>query len=116
MTVVASAIGFYDGFFGPGTGTFLMMAYVWFQGKNLLEASANSRVINFATNLGAILFFASGGYVEFRFAFPASVAAFVGGLLGAHWAVARGSKVICPVFIAVTWGLIGKVLYDLWTG
>ncbi len=111
--IVAIIIGFYDGFFGPGTGTFLMMALVLMRGFQLVEASANARVINFATNLGAITLFASRGAVNATAIWPGAIASFIGGSLGAAWAVRHGPKAIRPVFILVTWLLIAKVAYDL---
>jgi len=107
-------VGFYDGFFGPGTGTFLMMAFVGLFGEELLRASANSRLINFATNLGALMLFASRGQVHFSYALPGAIAAFVGGLCGATWAIRKGSKAIRPVFIIAVWALMIKLVWDLW--
>lgn len=111
--LIAGGIGFYDGFFGPGTGTFLMMMFVLGLGFDLLSASANSRVVNLASNLGALSFFTFGGYVEFKMALPAAVASFCGGLLGATWALKHGSKAIRPIYLLVVWGLIAKLAYDL---
>jgi len=114
MLLFSGTMGFYDGFFGPGTGTFLMMAFVLIAGQPLLNASANSRVVNLATNLGSLLLFALKGVVDFRLALPAALCAFLGGILGATWAVKKGSGAIRPVFVLVTWMLIAKVAWDLW--
>jgi hypothetical protein len=113
MILFTSLVGFYDGFIGPGTGTFLMMGFVLLFGQKLLTASANSRVINFATTLGSFVLFASNGYVLFSFVLPGAFAAFLGGLCGAHFSVRVGSAFIRPVFIVVVWLLIAKLVWDL---
>jgi uncharacterized membrane protein YfcA len=113
LWVLPPAIGFYDGFFGPGTGTFMMITFLFVAGLDLLKASAKSRVVNLASNIGALLWFVPHGDVRFQLALPAAIASFVGGVLGAGLAVRRGSGLIRPVFIAVTWALILKVAYDL---
>lgn len=111
--LVAGAIGFYDGFFGPGTGTFLMVAFLLLFGKKPIEASANSRVINYCSNLGAILLFASRGNIDFRAVYPAAIAAFAGSLLGASMSLKIGVRIIRPVFRLVVVALIVKIGYDL---
>ncbi len=105
-------IGFYDGFFGPGTGTFLMMGFVALFGQELLNASANSRYINFATTIGSFAVFAATGNIDYRFVLPAAAASFVGGILGASFSVKHGSRAIRPVFLAVVWMLIAKLAWD----
>jgi uncharacterized protein len=106
-------IGLYDGFFGPGTGTFLMMTFVFFHGDELLTAGAKSRAVNFATNLGALIWFASHGSVNYRFVWPAALASFVGGTIGSSLAVKKGAYLVRPVFIAVTWGLIARLAWQM---
>ncbi len=114
MAAVGIVWGFYDGIFGPGTGTFLMLSFILLFGRELLQASANSRFVNFCTNLGAILLFSSTGYVDFRLALPAGMAAVAGALTGATWSIKKGSKAIRPVFMGVVWLLILKLAYDLY--
>ncbi len=113
MWFLLPLIGFYDGFFGPGTGTFMMITFLFVAGLDLLRASAQSRVVNLASNVGALLWFIPHGDVRFQLALPAAIASFVGGILGASLAVRRGSGLIRPVFLGVTWALILKVAYDL---
>ncbi|MFH1018240.1 MAG: TSUP family transporter [Pseudomonadota bacterium] len=111
--VLFPLIGFYDGFFGPGTGTFMMITFLFVAGLDLLRASAQSRVVNLASNVGALLWFIPHGDVRFQLALPAAIASFVGGILGASLAVRRGPSLIRPVFMGVTWALILKVAWDL---
>jgi len=111
--VLVIVIGFYDGFFGPGTGTFLMMTFVILNGDLLLAASGKSRLINLGTNFGAITIFVARGHAEILLALPGSLAAIVGSSLGASLAVQKGAAIIRPVFLIVTWGIIAKVAFDL---
>ncbi|MFH1262889.1 MAG: TSUP family transporter [Pseudomonadota bacterium] len=105
-------IAFYDGFFGPGTGTFLMMGFVLLIGQELLNASANSRYINFATTLGSFALFAGTGNVDFGLVLPAATASFAGALTGASISIRNGSRVIRPVFLTIVWALIAKLAWD----
>lgn len=105
-------IAFYDGFLGPGTGTFLMMGFVLLSGHELLRASANSRFINFATTIGSFCLFASTGHIDYQLVIPGGIASFVGGLAGASFSVKYGSRAIRPVFLGVVWMLLLKVAWD----
>jgi uncharacterized membrane protein YfcA len=110
--VFVAPVAFYDGFFGPGTGTFLMMGFVGLFGQELLSASANSRYINFATTIGSFALFASTGHVDYRLVVPGAVASFCGGICGASFSLRHGSRVIRPVFLLVVWMLIAKLAWD----
>ncbi len=89
-----------------------MWAFVSLGGIKLLSASAHARVVNFATNLGALLLFALLGKVEFKLALPGSAAAFAGGVAGASWAVKRGSSGIRPFFTTAAVLMLLKVVWD----
>ena len=112
----ALAIGAYDGFFGPGTGTFLILAFVAFLGDGLAHASAAAKVVNFASNLAAIVLFAARGVVVWRVALPMAAAQLAGGLLGAHLAVRRGDSLVRRVTVAVTLALAVKLAWDMRAG
>ena len=114
IVLMGAFLGFYDGFFGPGTGTFLMMGFVLLFGHRLLNASANSRIINLCTNVGALLWFGFSGHVELMMVLPASVASFIGGTVGARLSVKNGAKVIRPVLIVVILLMITKISLDMW--
>lgn len=105
-------IGFYDGFFGPGTGVFLIVIHLLFLGKGMLGAATNSRLINLATNCGALIYFIYYGAVDLQLALPGMLASFLGGIIGAGFAIKYQAKIIKPIFILVTWGLIIKVVID----
>lgn len=111
--VAAFLIGAYDGFIGPGTGTFLIIAFVALLGDSLAKASANAKVVNFASNLAALSAFAWQGKVIWAFALPMAVAQVIGGVIGAHYAVRVGDTLVRRVVLIVSVLLILKVSYDI---
>jgi len=115
-TLVACCIGlllgFYDGFFGPGTGSFFVFLFVRWLGYDFLNASASAKLLNVATNLAALLLFAYKGHVWWHFALTMAVANVVGSLLGTHMALKHGATFVRMVFIFVVSVLILKTGYD----
>jgi uncharacterized membrane protein YfcA len=111
--LLALAIGAYDGFFGPGTGTFLIVGFVTLCGRSLVHASADAKVVNCASNLAAVLVFAHAGRVLWQVALPMAIAQLCGGLLGARLAMRGGSRVVRIVVLVVSGALIAKLAYDL---
>jgi uncharacterized protein len=110
---IALAIGAYDGFFGPGTGTFLIVAFVALLGDGVARASAEAKVVNFASNLAALALFAVRGAVVWRVALPMAMAQLAGGWLGAHLAVRRGDRLVRRVVVAVALVLAAKLAWDM---
>jgi uncharacterized membrane protein YfcA len=108
-------IGLYDGFFGPGTGSFLMLLFIRLYGFDFLHASVGARTINVATNAGALLFFGFHGEVHWGLGLALGVCNAAGSVLGANTAIARGSKFVRWVFIAIVIALIAKTAADAWT-
>ncbi|MGY2066039.1 sulfite exporter TauE/SafE family protein [Blastococcus sp. SYSU DS0619] len=113
--LVGAVIGFYDGILGPGTGSFLVFAMVSLLGYDFLNASAKAKIVNVATNLGALLFFAPHGAVFWGLGIVLGAANMLGGYLGSRTATARGSGFIRVVFLVVVTALIGRVGWDVWT-
>jgi uncharacterized membrane protein YfcA len=111
--VLAFAIAAYDGFFGPGTGTFLIVGFVALCGKSLTHATADAKVVNFASNLAALAAFARDGAVLWQLALPMAVGQLAGGLLGARLALRGGARLIRAMVLAVSGALVAKLLYDL---
>ncbi|HPH96472.1 MAG TPA: TSUP family transporter [Anaerolineaceae bacterium] len=111
----AGVIGFYDGFFGPGTGSFLIFAFIGILGMNFITASASSKVINLATNLAAIVYFAATGNINFMLAIPMGFFNIMGAVAGTRMAMLKGSKFVRVLFIVVVCGIILKLIYDLLT-
>lgn len=107
------AIGFYDGLLGPGTGSFLVIALVGVLGYAFLEASAQSKIVNTATNLGALLVFAVQGAPLWRLGLLVGAANVLGAYLGARTAIARGSGFVRVVFLVVVAVLIVRLGADL---
>lgn len=87
-------IGFYDGFFGPGTGSFLIIAFYMFIGLGLVQSSATAKVFNLASNLGALVIFVLGGKVIFSIGIPLAVANIAGNYIGSNLAVKKGASTI----------------------
>ena len=113
---LALGLGAYDGFFGPGVGTFLIVALVALLGRTLDRASADAKAVNFASNLAALALFASRGVVIWSVALPMAVAQAAGAWLGAHVTVRGGARVVRPVALLVVAGLVAKLLRDLLVG
>lgn len=111
--LVGLLIGAYDGFFGPGTGTFLIMALTAVVGLSLLTACGNAKIINFASNIAAVVTFIISGSVNYKIAVPCAVCGIVGNYLGAGLVMKRGSKIVRPVMIVVIILLLIKIISDL---
>lgn len=110
--LLGGAIGFYDGFFGPGTGSFLIFLFVRFFGFDFLHASAASKVVNVATNLAALIFFVPAGYLLPALAVSMALCNIGGSVLGTHLALRHGSAFVRQVFLFVVSALILKFAWD----
>jgi len=109
---VGLLIGFYDGFFGPGTGSFFVFLFVRWLGYDFLHASAGAKLLNLSSNLSALLLFALKGHVWWHFALTLALANIVGSLLGTRLALKHGAGFVRGVFIVVVSALILKTGYD----
>ncbi|NOJ98427.1 transporter [Corallococcus sp. CA049B] len=114
--LIALVIGTYDGFFGPGTGTFLIVAFSSLLGHGLARASADAKVVNFASNLASVALFTLRGVVLWKVALPMAAAQFTGAWLGAHVAVKGGDRVVRVVVLGVVAALVLKLGHDVWRG
>ncbi|HEY4650228.1 MAG TPA: TSUP family transporter [Pontibacter sp.] len=110
--VVGAAIGFYDGFFGPGTGSFLIFIFIGIFGFNFLAASAAAKVVNVATNLSALLYFAYKGFILYEVAIPMAICSIIGSQFGTRMALKRGVGFVRVLFLVVVTGIIIKFAYD----
>jgi uncharacterized membrane protein YfcA len=106
-------LGFYDGFFGPGMGMLLILFYTLGLKYDFVTANANTKVVNLASNIAAVVTFIAHGKVIFVIGIPAAIAGIAGNLLGAKLVIKRGAAVIRPVFIFTLLLLFAKILYDL---
>ncbi len=112
----AVSIGFYDGIFGPGTGSFLVFAMVALMGYSFLQASAKARIVNLATNLGALAVFIPQGAPIYGLGFAMAACNVVGGRLGAGTAISRGSGFVRIVFLVVVSILVVRLAVDVVRG
>lgn len=106
-------LGFYDGFFGPGTGSFLLFAFVSLFGLNFIAASASAKVVNLSTNIAAFVSFALGGHVHYSLAFPMAACNVAGSYAGSKLALRLGTPFVRKLFLVVLVGIIGRLAYDL---
>ena len=115
-TVVAAAIGFtigfYDGFFGPGTGSFFVFLFVRLLGYDFLHASATAKLMNVGTNIAALSLFAMKGHVWWHIALVMAVTNVIGSLIGTRMALARGAGFVRGMFVFVVSALILKTSWD----
>jgi hypothetical protein len=111
---IGLVVGFYDGVFGPGTGSFFVFAMVRLLGWDFLHASAGAKLLNTATNSSALVLFALAGHVWWHLAAVLAVANMAGSLLGTRLALRHGSALIRRFFIGVVSLLILKTGYDAW--
>ena len=107
----ALGIGIYDGFIGPGTGTFLIMGFI-FTGFDFLHASANAKILNFTSNLASLLVFLYLGHVNIKYGLATGAGQIIGAYLGSHLAIAKGSSLVRVVFLSVTTVMLLKLVYD----
>ncbi|MCR5758368.1 MAG: TSUP family transporter [Selenomonas sp.] len=110
--LVSFGLGFYDGFFGPGAGSFMLFGLLM-AGFDFLGAAANARTLNFASNISAVIFFGYLGLINFSYAVPMGLAMIAGAYCGASMALKKGVGYVRPLFILMTTILIGKLVWDL---
>ena len=108
-----AVMGFYDGFFGPGTGSFLIFAFIRFFGFDFLKASACAKVVNVATNVAALLFFVPHGQILWLVAGVMAVCNVLGSTLGSRLALKHGSGFVRAAFLLVTAALLLKIALDM---
>ncbi len=111
--IISFLVGFYDGFIGPGTGSFLVLVLITILGFDFLNASANAKIINIATNIGSILFFVLKGKIIWMIAIPMAFCNAFGGWLGAKTALKKGNGFIRIFFLIVVVGTLLRLCYDV---
>ncbi|MGJ0636875.1 sulfite exporter TauE/SafE family protein [Xenorhabdus bovienii] len=110
--LAGGGIGFYDGVFGPGTGSFLALSYVMLCGYNLAKATAHAKVLNFASNIGSLGFFILGGQVLWLLGLVMLMGQVIGARLGAGLVLSRGQKLIRPMLVTISFLMSIKLLHD----
>jgi hypothetical protein len=107
-------LGFYDGFFGPGVGTFWAMAFMLGLGFNLTKATGYTKVMNFASNVASLAFFAKGGQIYYAAGLAMGLGQLLGAKIGSHMVVTRGTKFIRPIFLTAVVAVTFKLLYNIY--
>lgn len=110
--LMAFIIGFYDGFFGPGTGSFLIFGFL-FLGYDFVTAAGNAKALNFASGIGALLSFTLSGSVLWTYGLVMGAAMVTGAYFGSRMAIKHGAAYVKPLYLVVTTLLIGKQVYEL---
>lgn len=114
--IISIVVGFYDGFIGPGTGSFFVVAFISLLGFDFLQASANAKMVNLATNFGSICLFVLKGKIIWAIAIPMAICNAVGGFVGAKLAISRGNTFIRIFFLVVVIGTLIRFGYDVFMG
>ena len=107
---VAPLIGFYDGFFGPGAGSFYAIALVDLLGFNLTRATANTKLLNLTSNFAALLAFLLGGQIVWSAALAMAVGQLIGGRIGSHLVLAKGSRLVRPLLVVMSLAMTVKLV------
>lgn len=108
----ALGIGFYDGLFGPATGSFFTLAFVLLLGFNLTKSVAHAKVLNFTSNIASLIFFILGGAVLWKIGLVMMVGQLIGGNLGARMVVTKGKQIIKPLIVTMSFLMVAKMLWE----
>lgn len=108
--VVVFGISFYDGFFGPGTGSFFTIAFIFLLGLNISQATAQTKVLNFTTNFGSLLFFLYFAEIYFIAGLIMGIGQIIGATIGAKLVIKNGSKIIRPLIVIISFAMSIKLL------
>lgn len=110
---IGFTLGMYDGFFGPGAGTFMILGYTTFIGLDFTTACANAKIVNLASNISALIVYIFAGKVMYSVAIPVTLFSIAGHWVGSGLVIKNGSKFIRPVMVCVIMGLFAKIIYDM---
>ena len=113
---LGGAIGFYDGFFGPGTGTFFTTSLVALRGYGLTKATALTKLFNFTSNVASVIMFAAGGHMLWLLGLCMAAGAMLGGWLGSHTALRFGARLIRPLLVTISLAMTARLLWGYFAG
>lgn len=108
----AAGIGFYDGLFGPGTGSFFMLAFVLLLGYGVVRASAHTKLLNFVSNIAALMMFAASGKIVLAVGLAMGAGQFLGAQAGSHLAIRHGARLVRPLLVLVCFAMAVRLLAD----
>ncbi len=106
-------LGFYDGFFGPGTGTFLIFIFIKFFRFDFINASGNAKLINFTSNVTSLIMFALNGKINYAIGIPIACFMILGSLMGTKLAIKNGAQLIKPIFLIMSFAVLLKLLWQM---
>ena len=112
LILAIAGIGLYDGFFGPGTGSFFILALILVGGFELTQSLGQAKLYNFATNIASLIFFALGGHMLWWVGIVMALGQFIGANLGAKMAIRYGIRIVKPLIVAVSFLMAAKLLYE----
>lgn len=110
--IFAFSLGFYDGFFGPGTGSFLIFLFISVYGFDFTVSAGNGKILNFVSNIASLLMFAFSGKIMYAVGIPMALSMILGAQIGTKIAINNGAKVIKPIFVTIALALTVKMLYN----
>jgi hypothetical protein len=110
--IVGFTIGFYDGFFGPGTGSILLYAFIRFFEFDFTIGTANARILNFTSNITSLVLFAYYGRIVYAVGIPMALSMILGAFLGTRMAIKHGGKLIKPIFVTMSLAIVVKLFID----
>lgn len=113
VSLVGFALGFYDGFFGPGTGSFLIFIFIRFLKFDFTNASGNAKLINFTSNFTSLIVFAINGKIDYLLGIPIAVFMVLGSLVGTKLAIKNGAKFIKPIFLIMSFVVFTKLIWEM---
>lgn len=111
--ILAFSLGFYDGFFGPGTGSFLIFALMGIYGFDFINAGGNAKVMNFISNITSLILFAFNGEINYLYGVPVALCMIFGARIGTKLALTKGSKLMKPIFVVMSLAVALKMLYTM---
>ncbi|WP_343216131.1 sulfite exporter TauE/SafE family protein [Clostridium mobile] len=112
-SIFAFAMGFYDGFFGPGVGSFLIFGLIKIYGFDFVRASGNAKAMNLMSNFTSLVLFAVKGKIFYLMGIPMAIFMTIGARVGTKLALKEGAKFIKPIFVTMSLGVAGKMIYEM---
>ncbi|WP_135076517.1 TSUP family transporter [Terasakiella sp. SH-1] len=110
--LIGFSLGFYDGFFGPGTGSFFTIGFVTLMGFNLIKATAHTKILNFTSNIASLFFFILGGQVVWIIGLIMAMGQTIGAYIGSHMSMKHGAKIIRPLLVLVSLAMTAKLIWS----
>jgi uncharacterized protein len=113
--IAGLVLGFYDGFFGPGVGSFWAMAFVFWRGMDLTKATGSTKLMNFTSNIVSCIIFLAGGFVWFGAGLAMAAGEIIGARIGSHMVIRKGTSFIRPIYITIVIATTLKLLYNVYS-